>query len=462
MLALRAAAEIVSLGLTAFVTIWIGRVVGPTNLGYYAVLLAVFQLGIVFVNAGLPTAASQRVANDPLNSQTEWWVVSTTRLAIGLLTLLLAEAAIRILPIDPRLSGLLAVGLLAWPAQAFRSEWLLVSHGLVGYASLLRIVGVVTTATVAVSAIRAEADAGRLALLIVLPWTVLSILGVLVARQHQLIGPRPRPRVLWAQLRDLRTPMRHFLSADLGVYLYTSSDRIILYLFANSTVVGLYDAAYRLIQPFYSVASVASDTMFKQIAEARTRGADSLIVRRYVDVMFIATIPVGFATAIFAPFIVEIAYGDRFMDAAGNLAILGWVITFGFVSGAAAFPFTAWNLPQAYARTVVAGTVVNMALNVLLIPTLFGMGAAVATVGGKVAASAVGIVYFRRASSYPLIRECAVFAGISTLSTAVAVGSRIMLGLADVACITLFVAVYGGLVFALRLRPYLAPLKSQG
>ena len=403
MLGLRAVSEVVSLGLIALVTIWVSRAVGPTNLGYYAILLALFQLGVVLINFGTPTAAAQRVATDPSESGVQWCAVLAIRAALATAAVIGVELVLARAPLPGPLSGFLSVGLAAWLAQPFRSEWLLVARGLVGMASMLRVLGAGVTAVVAFATIHSEADASRLPLLLVVPTVVVAAASTVTAFGRGLVLRPLSIGMVADRIRWNRTAMAHFAVADLSVYLYTSSDRLILYVFATPTVVGLYDAAYRLIQPFYGIAAVASDTYYRRLAD-RAAPAASKWFREYVDFMFFATIPLGLFTTAFATLIVGIVYGGEFAAADVYLAILGWAITFGFISGAAAFPFTVWNMPRQYNATVTGGSVANLVMNLLLIPPLLGTGAALATVGGKVAATAIGLPLFRRSSSYPILR----------------------------------------------------------
>ena len=262
-------------------------------------------------------------------------------------------------------------------------------------------------------------------------------------------------------IRGNRPAMAHFAAADLSVYLYTSSDRLILYVFTTPTIVGLYDAAYRLIQPFYGIATVASDTYYSRLANRASPAALQLF-REYVDFMFFATIPLGFFTTAFATLIIGIVYGGDFAAADGYLAILGWAITFGFISGAAAFPFTIWNMPRQYNSTVTGGASANLVMNLLLIPPLLGTGAALATVGGKVAATAIGLPLFHRASSYPILRDALVYgvwsaiAFVAGILTMVAVGDTVpILGPA------IFAVVYVSGISWQRLRYHLSPIRAR-
>jgi O-antigen/teichoic acid export membrane protein len=328
-------------------------------------------------------------------------------------------------------------------------------------ASILRVLGAAVTAIVALATIHSEADASRLPYLLVVPTLVVAAASTAISFGRGLVH---RPPSVWAvaeRIRGNRPAMAHFVVADLSVYLYTSSDRLILYAFATPTVVGLYDAAYRLIQPFYGIATVASDTYYSRLAN-RASPAASQLFREYVDFMFFATIPLGFFTAAFAPLIVELVYGGDFAAADGYFAILGWAITFGFISGAAAFPFTVWNMPRQYNTTVTGGSVANLLLNLLLIPPLLGTGAALATVGGKVAATAIGVPLFRRASSYPIVRDVLVYGAWSAIAFAAGVATMVAVGgTVPIAGPAVFALVYVGGIGWQRLRYHLSPLRAR-
>ena len=106
-------------------------------------------------------------------------------------------------------------------------------------------------------------------------------------------------------------------------------------------------------------------------------------MRRYALLMLGLTAPVGAFMTIFAAFIVHVLYGDAFTDAAPILGILGWVISIGFISGSMIFPMVAWGQSATYARATAFGAITSVAANVVLIPTMAGVGAADCSDGRK-------------------------------------------------------------------------------
>jgi O-antigen/teichoic acid export membrane protein len=327
-----------------------------------------------------------------------------------------AELVLTIGPLDPRFRGILGPALLALPFAAIRTEWLFVALGRVGAAAALRVSGAVAALAVAISAVRGEDDTLGLGLLLLVPIAVPAALGMIAAVAARLLPPA-RLRSSATEIRAALGAGRHFLRGELSTFVTTSSDRLFLFAFAEPMVVGLYDAAYRIIQPFYSVAAVVNDAYYAKLASAlEDAERRRRVLRRYVDLSCVATIPVGFLLVAHSGPIVGLIYGERFADASAYLSLLGWVITLGFTSGVLVFPLTAWGRSRDYGDAVMAGSAANLALNTALIPLLGGAGAALATIAAKGVVTLAGLRAFRRAVDEPIVRDLAAWSAISAIA----------------------------------------------
>jgi O-antigen/teichoic acid export membrane protein len=449
----RGGAEITGLLLGLISTVWVSRAVGPSFFGYYAVTLTVVALATTGINAGLATAGSQRVANEPERAGEIWWAVLVGRLLVAVPAIGLAIAILIVVPIAPVLHDYLVVGLLIWALMPFRTEWLLVAEGRMRAVSMIRVLASFASVLVAVLFIHGASDAGRLPFVPVAFAAVSAIASMVFAgRTWSLRRPLdPAPR---AVLRAYLHEGLHYLKGDASVFIYTSSDRLFLYVFATPAVVGLYEAAYRVIQPFYMISAVVGDAMYRPLADAFGTGMLRQTFRRYVDLMCFATIPVGFFLLAFAQSVIAILYGTKFAGASEYLAILGWVITFGYTAGVAVFPFSAWNRPREYGNSTAIGGALNLGLNFALIPQYGGYGAAWATVAAKVAVMLSGIRYFRRATDYPLVRDFVEYASFSVLASASAFVASRLLPYSVASGIVVFGIVYVTLVTLVRWRHY--------
>lgn len=448
---IRGGAEIAGLTFSLITTVWLSRAIGPALFGYYAVATTIITLGSIGINAGLPTAGSQRAANEPERAGEVWWAVLVGRAAIAAPAVILAFGALAVVPIAPVLRDFLIIGLLVWVFLPFRSEWLLVANGRLRAISTIRVLASLASVLVAVVFIHDPSDAGRVPFVGV-AFAAVSAVGTMFIAGRSWSLHRPAGLSARTTIRSYVVDGLHYLKSDASMFIFTSSDRLFLYVFASPTVVGLYEAAYRVIQPFYMVSTVVGDAMYLPLARAFGTGRLRPTFRRYVDLMCFATIPVGFFLLAFSPSVISILYGTKYAEASGYLAVLGWVITFGYTSGVAVIPFTAWNRPREYGNSTALAGAINLGLNFALIPRFEGFGAAWATVAAKVAVTLAGIRYFRRATDYPIIRDFAEYIACSLAALAAALATDVLAGLPRAVGIVVFGGVYIVLVALVRWR----------
>lgn len=435
----RALAEAFSLVAAAVAAVWISREVGPANLGYYAIAVVVLQLGVILVNAGLPPVGSQRVASRPEEQGAAWRLLVLSRLVTGVALMVVTELALLILPIDPALAGLLAMVALGWLVVPLSSEWLLIATGKVRSLSVSRLLGSLAGLAAAIALIRGPNDAVLLPLVAIGPLAVSAASSMILSR-----GWRTTSRAadeLVVSISEYARDARHVLKGELATFILFSSDRLFLYAYTTPTTVGLYEAAYRLIQPFYAVASIVNDVMFVPLA-AWLKDRRDAIFRHYVDAMSVATIPLGPFCLGHAWLVIELVYGPDYRAAGLFLAVLGWVITFGYTSGILVVPLIPWAKQREYGNAILAGSGTSLALNAVLIPATGGLGAALATVGAKVVVTVIGVRYFRGISHYPILRHYGVYLAMSGIALAVSQVPSRLLGLSELAGALAFVLIY--------------------
>ncbi len=453
---LRAGAEITGLVLGVITTLWVSRTVGPSYFGYYAVMMTIVTLGGLLINAGLPTVGSQRVANDPTRTGEILWVVTVCRAALAAVAIAGGLAVLSVAPIDPILRDYLRVGFVIWALIPLSDGWVLVAHGRLHVISVLRVAASVATLATALVLVRDLSDADRLAWVPVAGALVTAV-GTSFVALRRSPPRRPAGEGVAASIRGYAASGFHCLKADTSTFIFTSSDRLFLYVFATPAAVGLYSAAYSVIQPFYLINAVIWDAMYLPLAQAY--GTDRLraTFRRYTDLMCFATIPLGFFLLAFGTTVMSVLYGPKFGAAGEYLAILGWVITFGYTSGVAVVPLSAWNHQREYGNATAIGGALNLGLNLALIPPFQGIGAAWATVAAKVAVTLAGIRYFRRVTDYPLVRDFTEYMAISATALVAAIPATLFFANPELAGIVVFGIVYVGLVAVVRWRVYGSP-----
>jgi O-antigen/teichoic acid export membrane protein len=416
---LRAVAEIIGLAVWGVSMIYISRVVGPEYVGFSATTSAVLLLVTRFADGGLTALASQRLARDDNRLETLLSLMMPPKLVCSLLLVACSLAVLQLITIDARLKYFLVISVSMVLFETMAPTWVFVALGRINVASIVRIGQSLVYASSIFFFIHGQDDWRYL------PYITLinSASGFLMssfflgyfrlyALDQRVFSGGNYLESLWAQYLE----SFHFLKAELSSYVYTSSDRLILYYFTTPAVVGVYEAAYKVINPFYNINTVISPTMFRDLAQSFKQGKLPPVMARYTFFMCLLTIPLGFFLIYFAADVIQFLYGARFAESASSLAILGFVITFGFTSGILVIPFSAWNMSREYGNAIFWGNLLNMSLNFTLIPLWGAVGAALATLAAKLIVTMVGYRYFRRATAYNILKDFSWFFAASLLS----------------------------------------------
>jgi len=448
----RGGAEVIALAASALAAVIIIRDVGPAIAGALAFTTTMLYLAAVVVGGGMPSLGAQLIATAPGSSRPVFRKAFLIRFGYAAAWVVAVEIILSIVDPDEPLRQLLA-----WTAPgaflvALRNEWFLVGRGAVGPVALVRAVSALVGLAVALLVVQGSIQIGGLVVYVLSAPAVAAVASTFLALRR--LGPEIEVGSdAGSGLRSFAASGFHYLKADAAIFVNNNADRLFLYAFGGAAVTGVYDAAYKLIQPFAAISSVVGDSMFLSLARIGHGKDHQVMFRRFVDWMFVATIPVGFVTFGFGDSLVEAVYGARFHDAAPLLVILGWVVTVGYLSGVLVIPFSAWHAPRAYGNSVLAGGVANLGLNVGLIPTFLGVGAAVATVGAKVAVVLAAVRPFRKLSDYPVMIDFGEYCLASAVALGVAHGLQLVIGAPWFVGLTAFGAAYGLLVGILRFRP---------
>ena len=414
----RASAEVIALVAAAATSIWVSRVIGVQNFGLFALAATALAFVQAITDGGLPSFGAQLIANDVASARSVWRGVARAR-AVGATLGVLGGATILIVTQIDLVPRALLIGALASLALTpLNASFALVAVGAIRWVAFVRALAALVTMSIAFLLVRSQADAPALAVLLVAPSVVMGIcflvLGSRLARREgrqQSDDPIPQSVRLWyARGFD-------YAKADLSLFVYMSADRFILYATGGAAVVGVYEAAYRIIQPFYAISTVVRESMFLSLAQDLGTPRLQGTVKRWISLMFIATIPVGPFLMLHAGWVIQLIYGPDYREAAIPLSILGWVITLGFVSGAIVLPFLSWDRGREYGNSILAGNVANLAGNLVLTPPFGTAGAALATLAAKLAVSLAGLKTFRTVSSVDIIRESGKFTAASAAAT---------------------------------------------
>lgn len=164
------------------------------------------------------------------------------------------------------------------------------------------------------------------------------------------------------------------------VSIYMKIDQVMLKE-VSSTAVGIYSAAARLSEAWYFIPIAVVTSVFPAIIHARKTDPQRYIKRltNLYDLMVVISLPVALLISFLGTDIIHLLYGNAYAGAGQMLSVHIWSGVFVFLGSASSQYLLAEGFTMVSFQRTGLGALVNIALNLWLIPLYGGMGASVAT-----------------------------------------------------------------------------------
>lgn len=175
--------------------------------------------------------------------------------------------------------------------------------------------------------------------------------------------------------------------------IYSRADQLIIQTIRGFSALGIYSAAYRMIDSLNLLPQAIAENVFPEAAQP-----GKISLKHVLKIELIITVLGGFVALVLyvlAPFAVSLLLGAEYVAAIPLIRIFSIVIWLFFINAPMASVVQSSKLIKKFLPFGIANTVSNVLLNILLVP-LFGLTAAAWTM---VATEATGLlinVYFLR------------------------------------------------------------------
>ncbi len=178
-----------------------------------------------------------------------------------------------------------------------------------------------------------------------------------------------------------------------------NTDTLFIAHFGTAADVGYYGAANRLVQMFYVLSSLFATVTFPVLVQKSMRDGIRSAMRKSLVLMSIVMIPLILIMTIGAPLIIKILFGVEYAPAAIILFILAFSYAPIFIGGVFNNAIFALDRQKHFVLANVAGMILNVLLNIFLVPLLGGSGAALATVVSLTLITVLTVIKFYRQPS---------------------------------------------------------------
>ena len=164
--------------------------------------------------------------------------------------------------------------------------------------------------------------------------------------------------------------------------IYVRIDTVMLSMMKGDAVVGWYNAAYNLVLGFKPIPSLFLNAIFPLMSYYYVSSIDSLKVayEKASKFLLILGLPLAVGITLLADRIIPILYGEQFYPSIIALQILAWELLLIFLYGPLGNVLVSTNKQNQMATVAGIGALLNVILNLILIPPLSYIGAAIATI----------------------------------------------------------------------------------
>lgn len=373
--------RIIRMGIGVIVIIWIARYLGPEQFGIYNYAIAFVALFMALSTLGLDQIVVREIVRQPDKKDEIIGSALLMRFLASLITVILISVIIFLLRPDDALTRLMV--LIIASAMVFQSfeviDFWFQSQVQSKYTVIAKNAAFFIISGVHIGLILSEAS------LIVFAFARLGEMFLFAAGMVFLY------RHTGSALRKLRFRLKqatHLLRnswplilSGIMVMLYMRIDQVMLGEMIGDTSVGIYSAAIRLTEVWYFIPTAILISVFPNIIETKKQN-EGLYYRRlqrlYTLLTWIAIIIAILIMFISKP-IINVLYGSEYIEASSVLVISIWAGVFVFQGLARGKWLLAENLQKYTYFFTGIGVIINIILNLILIPKYEASGAAIAT-----------------------------------------------------------------------------------
>jgi O-antigen/teichoic acid export membrane protein len=375
---------------------------GLEGFGALAIVLAFAVLLSVVADLGMSLVLARELAKAPERASE----LGGTLLALRLLgSLVLFGLFLPVVPFMPYShevrTGLVvaAAGVVVTSCAGFPAAFFQVHLRLERLALLDALSAIVS---VALAAIVVTLDLGLLALVAVIPAgaVLTGAAAFWLSRDFWTVNLRPN----WPLARALVGDLLPIAFVSVVGFLHFRVDSILLSLLRPAEEVGVYTVAYKFLEQSLLLPTLFMGVVFPILTRAlHAEDEDATsVIRRSFHFLLLLGVPLAIATVALARPLVHLVAGSGFDAAAAPLRILAPAIVLAFVNVVFAGVLFALNRRRELLWASLAGLAVNIALNLIVIPTYGYNGAAATTVFSEALGLALMFWLARRAHPFTL------------------------------------------------------------
>lgn len=393
--------RILRMGVALIVGVWVARYLGPHQFGILSYAQAMVALASPIASLGLDNIVVRNIIRNIedrdkiLGTAFMMKLIASTLSIIGviIITFMLRPSDL----VTTTLVAITSIGVILQSVDVI--DYWFQSQVQSKFVSISRSTSYIVSSILKIILIVLNADLIYFAVATAVECLVSAILLLVMYKKQKLAVLK------WKLdlniMKDLLKDSWPLILSGMTIIIYMKVDQIMLGNILNDEAVGIFTAATRLSECWYFIPTILMVSFAPTISESFNKRdyinyykKIQTLMNILASIAIVISIPVTFV----APIVIRILYGDGYTESATVLSIHIWASIFVFL-GVARNPYLInENLTKFSFASTALGGIVNIILNMLLIPNYGAIGASFTTLISQAIAS-----YFANAL-YPKVR----------------------------------------------------------
>ncbi|MBI5192034.1 MAG: oligosaccharide flippase family protein [Nitrospirae bacterium] len=175
-------------------------------------------------------------------------------------------------------------------------------------------------------------------------------------------------------------------------------DTIILSMISTSTAVGLFNAAYKVIQAINLIPITLAHPLFPMFARLGKESPRKLFEAhdKAIKMLFSIGLPMAVILTVYADLTIALLFGPKFHDAVPALQLMSWALFFLFPTSLYVYLFTSIGKQKLFTVASFSCLGINILIDFLLIPYMSFIGACFGTLLSEATLCGVGVYFIHK------------------------------------------------------------------
>ena len=384
------AASLVNIVIGFFFTMYVARYLGVQGYGVLSFAIAITSIFAIFTDIGLNKLAIREVARDRFLAGKYLGNLAVLKLILCVASFGLIALTVNLMHYPDQTIYVVYLVALSVVVNAFNSTFYSIfqAHERMEFVSAGQILTAILQLAVAIMAV----SKGLSIIVIASSYLLASVITLGYSAVTSILKfSRPSLQIDFSFWKETLKEAWPFGLGMMFASIYYWMSSVMLSWLKGDEVVGLYSAAYKpaLLFQFFPVAYSAA--VFPVMSKFHSSSGESLrfTFEKSIKFMIIVAVPIGIGMTLLAGKIISLVFGSQFYQSIIALQILSWSAVFIFISLIFAQLFGALGKQATLAKVNGISALVNIGLNLSLIPKFSYVGASVATVVTEFAALAI-------------------------------------------------------------------------